>query len=96
MTNKDFSKIQKTLEVVERPDTSFRSSDESYRALIAALDLGWQVEQPVYLRPRWDEGREKVYHFILTKDSTDKPYLITTRYNQKVERLVFEEGWQVN
>ena len=81
--------------MVEQPNTILRPSDDSYRTLLAALDLGWRVEQPVYLRSRWDGGSEKVYHFILTKSSTNKPTMITTRYSKEVERLVMEEGWQI-
>ena len=96
MTNNDSAEPQESCNyMVEQPDTILRPSDESYRALLAALDLGWRVAQPVYLRSRWDGGSEKVYHFILTKSSTNKPTMITTRYTKEVERLVMEEGWQI-
>jgi hypothetical protein len=90
------AKIHESWNVIDQPSYILSSSDESYRMLLAALDLGWQVEEPVYLRPRWDEEGEWVFHFILKKSSGDKPYLITTRHNMDIERLVIEEGWQVD
>ena len=96
MANNDSAEPQKSGNMVEQPDNSLHSSDESFCTLLAVLDLGWQVQQPIYLRPRWDEESEKVYHFILTKSPTDEPTMITIRYSKDVERLVIEEGWQVN
>lgn len=75
---------------------SLDSSDESYRMLLAALDLGWQVEEPVYFRPRWYEGDQWVFHFIIKKNSMNPPRLITTRHSPAIEGLVRDEGWQVD
>ena len=75
---------------------SLDSSDESYRMLLAALDLGWQVEEPVYFRPRWYEGDQWVFHFIIKKNSMNPPRLITTRQSPAIECLVQGEGWQVD
>jgi hypothetical protein len=72
------------------------SSDESYRMLLSALDLGWRVEEPVYFRPRWYAGDEWVFHFILKRQSMNSPRLITVRRNPALERLVSEEGWRVD
>lgn len=71
------------------------SSDETYRMLLSALDLGWQVEEPVYLRPRWYEGDQWVYHFILKQKQKDIPRLISARQSPAIERLILEEGWLV-
>ena len=64
--------------------------------LLAALDLGWQVEEPVFLRLRWGEGDHWVFHFILQQNPMSQPCLITTRYSPEIARLVLEEGWQVD
>jgi len=78
------------------------SSDESYRSLLAALDLGWQVEEPVYLRPRWGEGEPWVFHFILKMNTMCQPHLvtvrrmITVRWSLDVELLALQEGWLVD
>jgi hypothetical protein len=74
----------------------FQDSEESYRMLLAALDLGWQVEEPVYLRYRWDKDGERIFQFILIHHSREEPILLTTRQTPDIERLVIEERWQVN
>jgi hypothetical protein len=71
------------------------SSEETYRMLLAALDLGWQVEEPVYLRPRWYAGDQWVYHFILKQKPGDLLRLISVRRSQAIESLVSEEGWLI-
>ena len=81
---------------LEQPGYGLDSSDKSYRMLLAALDLGWKVEEPVYFRPRWYEGGQCVFHFIIKKNSVNSPRLITTRHSPAFERLVLEEGWQVD
>jgi len=80
---------------LEESGYSLDSSDESYRMLLAALDLGWQVEEPVYFRPRWCEGDQWVFHFIIKKISKNPPRLITIRHSPVIEHLVLDEGWQV-
>jgi hypothetical protein len=43
------------------------SEDDTYLKLLAALDAGWQIEPPVYARPRWGSAHagRQIYHFIL-------------------------------
>lgn len=79
-----------------QPGYFLESSDESYRLILAALDQGWQVEEPVYFRPQWHTDYQWVYHFILKKHQSNRPHLVTARYSPAIERLIFEEGWQVS
>ena len=41
----------------------------SYGNLVSMLAQGWQIEPPVYVRPRWRSSlrlkKENAYHFIL-------------------------------
>ena len=41
----------------------------SYAHLVEMLGEGWQLEPPVYVRPRWRSslrvGKDSVYHFVL-------------------------------
>ncbi len=83
-------------EAPERPGQFLGSADEHFRVLLAALDLGWQVEEPVYLRPRWGESGSWVYHFILKREATPQPCLVTVRHNPEVEQFIEQEGWQVD
>ncbi len=81
---------------LEQPGGRFFSSSEIFRMLLAALDLGWQVQEPVYLRPRWSEGGSWVFHFILQQKALPQPCLITAHWNPEIERFITQEGWQVD
>jgi len=63
--------------------------------LLAALDLGWQIEAPVYLRPRGDKAGERVYHFILRQPSTSALRLMTLPPSPTLEKLIRAEKLQV-
>jgi hypothetical protein len=66
-----------------------------FQLLLAAMDLGWEVEAPVYLRARWGEGGPRVYHFILRHDSFAVPRLITVPECSQVVHFVRREGLKV-
>jgi len=72
--------------------------DPLYLLLLAALDRGWQVQKPVYLRSRWSDGGPRVYHFILNPMSPTAgapPRLISIPEGPEVERFVREAGLSV-
>lgn len=69
-----------------------------YLLLLAALDRGWQVEEPVYLRSRWSDDGPRVYHFILNPippTAGAPPRLISVPEGPEVERFVREAGLSV-
>jgi hypothetical protein len=68
--------------------------DHHFRLLLAALDCGWRIEEPVYLRPRWGSSGARVYHFVLHRDG-DMPRLITVDESAAVAAYVRAEGLQV-
>ena len=96
MADKHWCDLAERGDGFEQPQYFLDSSDESYRMLLAALDLGWWVEEPVYYRPRWYERDQWVFHFILKHESMASPRLITTYKSPAIEQLVAEEGWQVD
>jgi hypothetical protein len=74
------------------------SMEPSYLLLLAALDAGWVIEAPVYLRSRWGESGPHVYHFILRqKHLTQWPAtrLITVSAGPEIERFVRDAGLSV-
>lgn len=83
-------------EAPERAGNYLGSANDHLRVLLAALDMGWQVEEPIYLRPRWGESGSWVYHFILKKEEAPQPCLITVRHSPEIEQMVELEGWQVD
>jgi hypothetical protein len=66
-----------------------------YRLLRSALEAGWQIEEPVYLRPRWSDGGPRVYHFILRLNPFQPPRLLTVPESPETERFVAQEGLRV-
>ena len=66
--------------------------EPQYRVLLAALDLGWRVEEPVYLRPRWSEDGPRVYHFILRRTLLAPPKLVSVPEGPDIDRYVQAEG----
>ena len=69
--------------------------EPQYRLLLAALDLGWQIEEPVYLLPRWSEGGPRVYHFILFGPQRSTPRLVTVPQGPDVDAYVRDAGLRV-
>ncbi len=51
------------------PSTFSEAEDRNFLGLLNAPDAGWEVEPPVYARPRWGSLHEgqQVYHFILRR-----------------------------
>jgi hypothetical protein len=70
--------------------------DPRYRMLRAALDVGWRIEEPVYLRPRWSANGPRVYHFILRRPTESGQRLLTVPEGSEVERFVRDEGLRVS
>ena len=73
---------------------SLNGPEPRLRLLLAALDQGWRIEDPVYLRPRWGERSTLVYHFILHR-SNHAPRLITVPESAEAQCFVRAEGLRV-
>ena len=69
--------------------------EPQYRLLRSALDSGWRIEEPVYLRPRWSGGHSRAYHFILRHMIVTAPRLLTVPEGVDVERFVADAGLSV-
>jgi hypothetical protein len=66
--------------------------DPQFRTLLAALDLGWRIEEPVYLRSRWSEAGPRVYHFILRRGLVLPPRIVSVPECSAVDRFVRDEA----
>jgi len=69
--------------------------EPQFRSLLAALDMGWRIEEPVYLRPRWSEAGPRVYHFILRRALLAPPRLLSVPEGLEVDRFVRDESLRV-
>jgi hypothetical protein len=66
-----------------------------HRSLLAALDQGWMVEAPIYIRPRWGETGARVYHIILRHSVFPTTRLLAVPQTSFIEALIRREGWAV-
>ncbi len=69
-----------------------------YQTLLAALDGGWEVESPVYVREEWSLKRKdaKVFHFVLRRTSIRMTTLLSVPDCEAVRRLINEKGWTLS
>ncbi len=70
----------------------------NYYALLAALDAGWEVEAPVYLRADWSLARNDsmVFHFVLVWRSRRMTTLLSVPDCDLVQRLISDNNWKIN
>ncbi len=66
--------------------------------LLAALDGGWTVEAPVYVRSDWRLKRKgaKVFHFVLRRDSIRMTTLLSVPDCEAVRELIKDNGWSLS
>src|SRR5512139_556999 len=69
-----------------------------YHVLLAALDGGWKVEPPVYLRGDWSVKCKdaKVFHFVLRRDSIRMTTLLSVPNCEAVRRLIDDNNWALS
>jgi hypothetical protein len=62
------------------------------------LAQGWQIEPPVYVRPRWRSGlrlrRENTYHFVLWNG--DRVTLVSVLDCPEIHRFLEDNGLGVD
>lgn len=66
--------------------------EPQFRTLLAAIDTGWRIEEPVYLRPRWSDAGPRVYHFILRRTLLAAPRMLSVPEGLEVNRFVRDEA----
>jgi len=68
----------------------------TFYALLAALDSGWQIEPPAYLRPRWgsEHAGKQIYHFILKRGSATT--MVSVADCPRVRAFIEEQALPVN
>ncbi len=80
---------------LQEPARAGRESSAPLLRLLGALDTGWKVEEPIYLRARWSDAGARVYCFILHRHPQEAPCLLTVPASTAVEKFVRSEGLQV-
>jgi hypothetical protein len=66
-----------------------------YHMLLAALDSGWKVEPPIYVRSDWNLKRKdaRAFHFVLRRDSIRMTTLLSVPDCEAVRRLISDNAW---
>jgi hypothetical protein len=69
-----------------------------YYNLIAALDAGWKVEPPIYVRADWSLAAKNanVYHFVLRRDALRMTTLLSVPDCEAVQRLIEDNSWAIS
>ncbi len=69
-----------------------------YHMLLAALDSGWKVEPPIYVRADWSLKRKdtKVFHFVLRRESVRMTTLLSVPDGEAVRRLIGDNDWALS
>lgn len=69
------------------------TAQEQYTYLLYALNEGWRVEPPVYIRPSWATHHTHciTYHFVLRR--AGELTLISVQDNPVVQDLLTRQGW---
>ncbi|MDY6875060.1 MAG: hypothetical protein SWK90_02495 [Chloroflexota bacterium] len=66
--------------------------------LRAMLDRGWQIEPPVYVRPRWQSRRrskkEITYHFVLWHGN--KANLVSVRDCPEIQQFMADNDLAID
>lgn len=70
----------------------------SYAHLMTMLSQGWQIEPPIYVRPRWrsrlDTKQEDTYHLILWRDN--RVSLVSVLDCPEIRRFLVDNGLAVD
>ncbi len=90
------SSSESSWDILQQPAHAMSGADARLLALLSALDQGWSVVEPIYLRPRWGEKGPWVYHLILEDSHHHQTRLLTVQAGVGIDSLVKVEGWKVN
>ena len=82
--------------VLQNHPRSSNPDDDTFYALLAALDAGWRVEPPVYVRPRWgsEHAGQQMYHFILRRETGTT--MVSVADGNRIRTFVQEHGYEIN
>lgn len=69
---------------------------DGFYMLLTALDTGWQIKPPVYLRPRWGSNYagKQMYHFVLQRGPATT--LISVGDSPRLRAFLDEQQIQVD
>lgn len=63
------------------------------RELRALLADGWDLVQPIFVRPQWSNEQQMALHFVLQRDRATQ--LLTLPETRALLRFVRQRAWRV-
>jgi hypothetical protein len=83
-------------DLLQNRPRSTNPDEDTFYALLAALDAGWQVEPPVYVRPRWgsEHAGAVMYHFILRRETGTT--MVSVADGSRIRAFVQEHSLEIN
>jgi plasmid replication initiation protein len=63
------------------------------RELRALLTDGWDLVQPIFVRPQWRDEHQMALHFVLQRDRATQ--LLTLPQTRALLRFVRQHAWRV-
>jgi hypothetical protein len=83
-THSDWSSLQ-------QPAHPAAGMNPAFRALLAAIDLGWEVAAPVAVTHAAQTA--SIYHFTLAHKTLARPVQIAVPATPQVERFIHDNGY---
>lgn len=80
--------------MLQQPTHTSRGITASFRSLLAAIDQGWRVEEPVQVLPTAG-GDTWIYYFVLTHPTLSQTCRLLVPAVAEVERYVEQNQYQV-
>ena len=70
--------------------------EDSHMLLVAALDSGWQVKEPIRLSPSELTKGKLLSQFILKQPLFREACFITSYWTPEIEQFVNKHGWRID
>ncbi len=80
--------------LLQQPVHPGPGANSSFRALLAALDQGWQVIEPVQVLPSAQQ-ESWIYYWVLTHPKNSQTSVLFVPAIQEVERFIEQNHYQV-
>ena len=94
MVLEEMNAIYSPWSLLQQPAHASRSMHAAYRALLAAIDQGWQVETPVQVLPS-AHSDTWTYYFTLSHASTRQTCRLFVPATAEVQRFVERSAFSV-
>lgn len=93
MVLEEMSAIYNPWSYLQQPAHPASGLNASFRTLLAAIDLGWEVIEPIHVQSE-ERSDRKSFHFLLTHPTLGKMSPFIVFGTSEVEQFVCTYGYQ--